>query len=107
MSLPLQIRFVQEDDIFLSPNYHRDSCHLTLCIKNPSDVDRLRYFSGFFQTLADRGFKPRIHWGKYFNLTSKEVHRFFPKLNTFLDIRERLDPDQILVSVELAKTLGI
>ena len=35
-----QIRFVQADDIWLSPNYERNSCHITQTIYNPSEEHR-------------------------------------------------------------------
>ena len=38
--LSLQVRFVQADDIWLSPEYNRDSCRITLSIYNPSEENR-------------------------------------------------------------------
>ena len=91
----------------LSPNFHRDSCHLTLCIGNAADYDRKRYFEGIYRRLISKGFNPRVHWGKAFNITAAEVNSMYPNLNGFLNIRERLDPRKIFMNQLLSDTLGI
>ena len=101
----LQIRFVKSDDIWLSPNYHRDSCHLTLFIHNPPKEIRELYFFGLYRAL--HYYKPRVHWGKEFSITLQELQSVSPKVNEFLTIRKRLDPNGIFLSNQLAKTLGL
>jgi len=93
-----QIRFVKEDDISLSPNYHRDSCHLTLCINHAAEDDRLRYFVGLFRRFVERGFEPRVHWGKYFDPSGTLVADSLPDLHNFLHYRKQLDPNNIFVN---------
>lgn len=102
-----QVRFVQKDNISLSPNYQRDSCHLTLCIHNAAEGDRLRYFLGLFDRFTTRGFKPRVHWGKYFNLSGTTISDLLPDVKNFLKNRQRLDPNNIFLNRLLSETLGI
>lgn len=103
----LQIRFVQGDEIPLSPNFRRDSCHLTLCLNHPSETDRLRYFLGISKVLREKNLEPRVHWGKYFDLNDVEIIDLYPNVKTFLKIREKLDPDQIFLNSLLSRTFSI
>lgn len=96
---------MKSDDIWLSPNYQRDSCHMTLCIHNPSQVMKETYFFGFFR--AVERFEPRVHWGKEFSLTSYEANAAYPKLKEFLKVREKLDPKGMFLNNVLAKTFGL
>ena len=100
-----QIRFVKSDDIWLSPNYQRDSCHLTLCIHNPSEEVRERYLFGLYRALSR--YKPRVHWGKDFDVTREELQNVYPKLDEFLAIRRKLDPHGMFVNEQLAKSLQL
>ena len=40
-----QVRFVRSDDIWLSPNYKRDSCHITEMIYSLSVETSILYFN--------------------------------------------------------------
>lgn len=105
--LTLQIRFVQGDNIQLSPNYQRDSCHITLCINRASNTDTLHYFTGIFYRYVEKGFKPRIHWGKYFDLSGVSISDHYPEVDNFLKYRQTLDPEKVFVNRLLSHTLGI
>ena len=85
----------------------RDSCHLTLCIHRPSEADRLRYFLGIFKVLTEKNFEPRVHWGKYFDLSDVLISDLYPNVKSFLEIRKQLDPNQMFTNRLLSKTLGI
>ena len=101
----MQIRFVKADDVWLSANYHRDSCHLTLCIHNPPREIREHYFFGFYGAL--HCYKPRMHWGKEFSFTLQDMQSMYPKLKEFLSVRKRMDPNGIFLNEQLAKTLEL
>lgn len=100
----VQVRFVGKDDIWLSPNYQRDSCHITQTIYNPSESKRWLYFSGFHN--ATRKFGARLHWGKDFNLTPKEIRSLYPKFGDFMRIRALLDPNGTFLNELMSRTFG-
>jgi len=86
----------------MSPNYQRDSCHITQTIYNPSVETRLQYFSAFHN--ATRKFHGRFHWGKDFNLTPKEVGSLYPKFGDFSRVRGLMDPNGIFLNDLMTKT---
>ena len=100
----VQVRFVGKDDIWLSPNYQRDSCHITQTIYNPSESKRWLYFSGFHN--ATRKFGARLHWGKDFNLTPEEIRSLYPKFGDFMRIRALLDPNGTFLNELMSRTFG-
>lgn len=63
------------------------------------------YFFGLYRALGH--LKPRLHWGKEFNLTLNEVQIMYPKLDQFLAIRRVTDPHGIFVNELLANTLKL
>ena len=96
---------MKSDDIWMSPNYERDSCHITLCIYNPTKEKRELYFFGLFKALSR--FKPRVHWGKEFNIKRNELQTMYPKLGEFLAVNERLDPYGIFWNELLQKSFEV
>ncbi|MEM7274214.1 MAG: D-arabinono-1,4-lactone oxidase [Actinomycetota bacterium] len=84
-----EIRTVAGDDLWLSPAYRRPS----VCIgftwrKHPAEVTAL--LPEIEEALEP--FDPRPHWGKLFAL--RDLAARFPKLPSFLDVADRLDPTQ-------------
>ena len=105
--LHVQVRFVKADDIWLSPNFERDSCHITLTIVTPQKVVSEKYFSEVYHSLRRLGFEPRVHWGKEFNITPDELQSMYPKLKDFVAIRKELDPFGIFLNQLLARTFEL
>jgi len=96
---------VKSDDIWLSPNYQRDSCHITLLLYSPSDEVKHKYFNVFHHKMKQ--FNGRPHWGKEFNVTITQLNKLYPKLEEFLAVRNQLDPDGIFVNPFLNKQLEL
>ena len=96
----LKVRSVQADEIWLSPNYQRLSCHITLAIYNPSQHTRDTYFGEFYKATAALGLHPRPHWGKHMPIDWKEVEMeaLFPRIKDFARIRAKMDPQGIFLS---------
>ena len=99
----LQVRFVSPDDIWMSLNYQRQSCHLTVIIYNPSDQMKRGYFNSLHQALRDMNAKPRPHFGKFLNITAKELQEIYPKYPDFKHLRTTLDPSGVFLNVMLEK----
>ena len=95
-----QVRPVKADDIWLSPDFHRTSCHVTLTLINPSLQDARRYFGKFFESVSQKlKLAPRIHWGKYTTgVDSHAVESMYPRLSDFSRIRQQMDPHKIFIN---------
>ena len=87
-----QVRFVKQDDFWLSPDYLRDSCHITQLIYNPSKQTKKLYYHGYHRAM--RKYHGRPHWGKELEMSHKEVEELYPKLEEFLSVRKKMDPDK-------------
>ena len=86
----IEIRVVKSDKIWLSPNYNRNSCHLTQILYHPTMETFNQYFYTYFDLIA--AYHPRPHWGKNFNLTKSHLSVLYPKYETFIKLKYRLDP---------------
>ena len=103
-AVPLQVRYVKADDIWLSPNYQRESCHMTFLIYNPTLETMAYYFDLLYN--ATRQFNPRLHWGKYMSVGREEVEQMYPRLQDFARIRAEMDPNGIFLNDILTTTFG-
>ena len=99
----LQVRPVKADDIWLSPDYRRASCHITLTVYNPTPDTARTYFRRFFEsTEKNLSLAPRIHWGKYvIGVGRSEVESMYPRLTDFARIRQQMDPHGIFINQPL------
>ncbi len=88
-AFPIEFRFVQGDDIWLSPFHGRDSATLSVHQFAGMDQDRL------FRACEDvfRAFEGRPHWGKQHNLTGRDFAWMYPEWRRFQAARRRVDPE--------------
>ena len=95
----LQVRFVQGDEIYLSPQngYDPGTCAITLTIYAPDDR-ALDYFNTVYKTMRDGGFNARFHWGKHFDHDHQEIQNLYPNFKEFADFRSQMDPRGIFVN---------
>ena len=91
-----QVRFVKSDNIWLSPNYQRDSCHITQLLYTPNEEMKQKYFFTFHRKMEQ--FNGRPHWAKEFNVTIDQLTKLYPQFNNFLALRQRMDPAGIFVN---------
>ncbi|KAL5509798.1 hypothetical protein EMCRGX_G005228 [Ephydatia muelleri] len=107
-NLPLnyitEVRFIQGDDLWLSPHYHRDSCCITLLHYSPDGVVSKLYFDAYYH--AAKQLHPRMHWGKYFNLNPQDVLSMYERFDDFSQARKRMDPKSIFINAFLSQTFG-
>lgn len=97
---------MKKDDIFLSPNFGRDSCQITIIIYNPSQAVLLDYFTSLCESLSK--FAARAHWAKYLcDMGRPQLEEIYPKFSEFAKIRERMDPNRIFINKPLEKLFGI
>jgi sugar-1,4-lactone oxidase-like protein len=87
-----EIRFVKGDNFALSPCYKRDSIYLGAY--HACNADWQPLFQDF-ENLAKQ-FNGRPHWGKEFSPDKKYLEEHYPELEKFRDLRNKLDPDNLL-----------
>ncbi len=97
----IEVRFVARDQIWLSPNYELDSCHITLLQCNGDE--RVATYFRMFQDMLWTGNKyglARPHWAKSFYITDRtqreRLAASFPKTwQKFVELRKKMDPKGI------------
>ena len=102
VNMTMEYRFANEDEIWLSPAYRRKSCFVD-AIQHCS-LPYEGYFRGVDQLLRKQ--KARPHWGKLHYKTSDELATLYPAWPQFLEVRHRLDPDNVFMNPYLEELLG-
>jgi len=100
--IPIECRFVQRDDIPLSPAFGRDSAYIAVHMFKGMAYQR--YFE-----LAEEIFKRyggRPHWGKMHTRTADELRTLYPEWNAFQLQRSQHDPDRLFSSPYMHSILG-
>ena len=95
----IEMRNVKSDKFWLSPNYRRDSCHLTQVLYHPSADTFKQYFFDYFDLIGE--FQPRPHWGKHFDMNATRLNTVYPKFKDFLAVKNRLDPAGVFTNTFL------
>jgi hypothetical protein len=103
LMFPLEYRWVQGDDIWLSPNYGRDSVHIS--VHQYRGMPFARYFDGVQSICLNHGGRP--HWGKCHSLAAPQLSKLYPRWNDFLALRERMDPAGRFLTPYLRMLLGV
>jgi len=93
--MPFNCRFVQKDDIWLSPNYGRDSFVCGLLVYD--NLQEWVKIAVEYEKIAIRH-QGRPHWGKCNYQTAHEYRPLFPKFQDFLKLREEVDPNKVFVN---------
>lgn len=85
---PIEVRYVQADDLWLSPFYQRDTC--SIAVHRFFEED----FEPYFKTLEPifRKYHGRPHWGKLNTLNANDFRALYPKWQDFKAVRQELDP---------------
>ena len=93
---PIEIRFTERDDIWLSPTYDQRATYIGAIQYRPFNlpVPYKKYFLGFERVLLTHAGRP--HWAKSHAVGLPELHRRYAKLSAWLKVRERVDPGRVL-----------
>ena len=97
VNFPIEVRFVKEDDIFLSPAFESKRCYIAVHMY--AKMKYQKYFEGAEKIFLEYDGRP--HWGKKHFLTHDLVKQKYSKLGTFLEQREKMDPDGIFLNEHL------
>jgi FAD-linked oxidoreductase len=103
MMFPIEYRWVRGDDIWLSPNYGRDSVHIS--VHQYRGMPFERYFAGVQAICMNYGGRP--HWGKVHSLNARDFSKMYPRWDDFLALRERMDPGGRFLTSYLRALFGL
>lgn len=100
---PLECRYVQEDSIWLSPSYKRNSAYIAV------HMYRGMAFSEYFSEVETifAAYEGRPHWGKMHSLQFEDLVSLYPKLPEFLQVRQSLDPEGMFLNEYVRKLFHI
>jgi FAD-linked oxidoreductase len=96
---PIECRTVKGDDVWLSPAYGRDSGYIAVHMYK--GMEFREYFDAAQSIFLNNGGRP--HWGKMHFLGARELSKLYPKWDEFQVVREKLDPQQLLMNSFLKK----
>lgn len=104
--LPIEVRFVKGDDIWLSPCQGRDSCYIGVIAYLPysKPVDYANYFAGYEQIMENLDGRP--HWAKRFGPDHQWLKDCYPHWADFQSVRRVLDPHQCFSNRYTERVLG-
>jgi len=99
---PVECRFVQADDIWLSPAYQRDSAYVAV------HMYRGMPYRSYFQHIEEifKRYQGRPHWGKMHTRTPVELSALYPRWYDFQRIRATLDPQGMFLNDYLRALFG-
>lgn len=113
---PVEIRFVEEDDVWLSPAYGRKTCYIGVIMYRPygKPVPYKKYWKAYEDIM--REYNGRPHWAKVsfercicvselicvciqaHGQTKQDLEASYPKFDDFLRVREKLDPQGVFLN---------
>jgi FAD-linked oxidoreductase len=85
---PFEVRYIQSDDIWLSPFYQRETC--SIAVHRYFKEDQKPLFTAVEPILRKYGGRP--HWGKINSMNPEEFKQHYPQWQAFSDVRKQLDP---------------
>lgn len=102
---PVEVRFVKEDDIYLSPAFGRNSAFINIIMYRPygKDVSHSQYWDQYEKIMKDAGGRP--HWAKAHRETAADFVKMYPYFRAWTHVRKRLDPINMLVNSYLNRIL--
>lgn len=100
---PIEYRYVQADDIWLSPFYRRQGCAISC--HNFHDRDYKKYFAAVEPIFWK--YQGRPHPGKIHTLQAQQLSQLYPRWNDFLRIRRELDPQGRFLNDHLQQVFGV
>ncbi|KAI5477448.1 hypothetical protein MNV49_006360 [Pseudohyphozyma bogoriensis] len=95
---PIEVRFTEKDDIWLSPTYGQRGTYIGAIQYRPYNlpVPYRRIFSTFESHLLSHGGRP--HWAKSHSVSRVQLADLYPRFFDFLRVRERVDPQGVLLN---------
>jgi L-gulonolactone oxidase len=102
VTLPVEVRFVAADDIWLSHGYGRENVYIA--IHQFHGMPYEAYLKGFEAICTDLGGRP--HWGKMHYRTADSLRSAYPHFDDFLAARDAHDPERVFANDYTAQVFG-
>ncbi len=102
IEFPVEVRFAQEDDRWLSTAHGRASAYIA--VHRYWRADPTAYFEAVERIMLEHGGRP--HWGKLHTLDSEALRERYPRFDDFTALRDRLDPERRFANRYLERVLG-
>ncbi len=96
-------RTTAPDDALLSPSYRRETA--VISVHHNASLPHDAFFADIEPILTAHHGRP--HWGKKHNMRAAELATRYPEWNTFLEIREAMDPDGVFINDYLRDLFGV
>jgi len=102
LPFPVEVRCAQADDVWLSTAYQQQTAYLAIhqYYRMPHEA----YFDAFEEIAGHFGGRP--HWGKMHGLSAPELRQRVPRLDDFIAVRDRFDPQRRFSNDYLDRILG-
>ncbi|KPV72092.1 uncharacterized protein RHOBADRAFT_47275 [Rhodotorula graminis WP1] len=101
---PVEIRWADKDDAWLSPTGSGRGCYLGAIQYRPYNLP-VPYRAHFARFAALLGASARPHWAKTHQLTPGDLAALYPRLGDFVAVRERVDPQGVLANAYVRRHL--
>lgn len=103
IAFPFEFRLTAGDDIWLSPFNRGDGASVSM-----HQYAKMPWRDHFLE--AEKIFRAhggRPHWAKRHTLTFRDVQDLYPKTQSFIDVRNKVDPSGKFLNAHLAELFGI
>ena len=101
-NFPGVVRLVAADDIWLSPQYRQNTLVFSVIVSG-NDAVAERVHRAVEQLALPLG--GRVHWGKWSSVRTAQLRAMYPRLQDFIELRERLDPGRMFVNPYVERLL--
>jgi L-gulonolactone oxidase len=102
IGFPIEVRFAAADDIWLSTAYGRDTGYIAVHQYHRREHEP--YFRAVEAIAKDVGGRP--HWGKLHYRDADSLRQSYDRLDDFVALRDKLDPQRMFGNDYLTRVLG-
>ncbi|KAG1673918.1 L-gulonolactone oxidase [Nymphon striatum] len=90
--LPVEVRFVKGDDLYISPAFNQTMCYINIIMYRPYGmlVPFRDYWNAYENIMRTEGGRP--HWAKAHQETSKNFRSMYPQWKKWCEIQKKSDP---------------
>ncbi len=96
-------RTTAPDDALLSPSYNRETA--VLSVHHNASLPHDAFFEDIEPIL--RAHHGRPHWGKKHSMRGEQLAARYPEWDKFVEIRQSMDPDGVLLSDYMRELFGV
>jgi L-gulonolactone oxidase len=102
--IPMDVRFLEKDNSWLSYAYKQDTVTMGCVSRNASTADSYEAFKTIERIFIKYGGRP--HWGKRFDAKDAQLNKIYPKWKDFKTLRKELDPTNKFLNGYLKKVFN-